>query len=178
MREYMAQTHRDEPLKILRPLLCVSKAEIYAFANLWALPYLADSTPKWSQRGMIRDIVRPAIKSWNPQLIPGLLTLSRHLGDMTNLLAQIIGIGPDTYPSINDVPTNPMYWQVLFRNRKLQVTQRTLTELVCKIEYLKTRPEKLVINQPIKFTLCKNTVLTFTRLRTGEIRLAVAPGVN
>lgn len=171
MREYMAQTHRDEPLKILRPLLAVSKAEIYAFANLWSIPYLADSTAKWSQRGMIRDIVRPAIKSWNPQLIPGLLVLSSHLGDMTNLLTQIIGQGQETYPSINDVPTNTMYWQVLFRNRKLMVTQRTLTELVGKIKYLKTRPEKLVINQPMKFTLCKNTMLTFTRLRTGEIRL-------
>ncbi len=178
MREYMAQTHRDEPLKILRPLLAVSKAEIYAFANLWALPYLADSTPKWSQRGKIRDIIRPAIKSWNPQLIPGLLTLSSHLEDMTDLLTQIIGQGQETYTSIEQVPVNPMYWQVLFRNRKLQVTQRTLTELVGKVEYLKSRPEKLILNQPVKFTLCKNTTLTFTQLRTGDLRLLVVSGLN
>jgi tRNA(Ile)-lysidine synthase TilS/MesJ/uncharacterized protein (DUF924 family) len=173
MREFMAQTHRDEPLKLLRPLLSVSKAEIYQYASLFALPYLADSTPKWSQRGKIRDIVRPAIQTWNPQLLTGLTTLSSHLSEMTSLLTTLIGYGPESFKSLADVPANQMYWQTLFRNRQHQVTQRTLAELVGKIEYLKSRPEKLVINQPMKFTLCKNTMLVFTRLRTGEIRVSV-----
>jgi tRNA(Ile)-lysidine synthase TilS/MesJ len=173
MREFMAQTHRDEPLKLLRPLLQVSKAEIYQFAKQYSIPYLADSTPKWSQRGKIRDIVRPAIQSWNPQLITGLTTLSGHLSEMTSLLTILIGNGREIYTSIDDLPTNQMYWQILFRNRQLQVTQRTLAELVGKIEYLKSRPEKLVINQPMKFTLCKNTMLKFMRIKTGEIVLTI-----
>jgi tRNA(Ile)-lysidine synthase TilS/MesJ/uncharacterized protein (DUF924 family) len=178
MREFMAQTHRDEPLKILRPLLAVTKAEIYEYANLCAIPYLADSTPKWSQRGKIRDIVRPAIMSWNPQLIPGLLTLSSHLSEMTGLLTTLIGQGPESFPSLAEVPANPMYWQTLFQNRKLRVTQRTLAELVGKIEYLQKRPDKLVLNQPVKITLCKNTTLKFTRTKTSEIDLTINTTAN
>ena len=173
MREYMEQTHRDEPLKILRPLLGVAKSEIYQFAKQYSIPYLADSTPKWSQRGKIRDIVRPAIQQWNPQLITGLTTLSSHLSDMTSLLTDLIGRGPESYPSLNEVPVNQMYWQTLFRNRQLRVTQRTLAELCDKIEYLQKRPDKVILNQPVKFTLCKDTVLEFTRGWLGEIRLTV-----
>jgi len=173
MREYMEQTHRDEPLKILRPLLGNTKSEIYQFAEQFTIPFFVDSTPKWSQRGKIRDIVRPAIQEWNPQLITGLTTLSSHLSDMTSLLTDLIGRGPESFPSLAKVPTNQMYWQILFRNRQLQVTQRTLAELCGKIEYLQRRPEKLVLNQPVKFTLCKATTLEFMRNRLGEIQVTV-----
>jgi tRNA(Ile)-lysidine synthase TilS/MesJ/uncharacterized protein (DUF924 family) len=173
MREYMEQTHRDEPLKLLRPLLGVSKSEIYQFAEQFTIPYFVDSTPKWSQRGKIRDIVRPAIQAWNPQLITGITTLSSHLSDMTSLLTDLIGRGPESFPSLGEIPANPMYWQTLFRNRQLQVTQRTLVELCNKIVFLQKRPEKLVLNQPVKFTLCKNTTLEFMRNRLDQIQLTI-----
>lgn len=173
MREFIAQIHRDEPLKLLRPLLSVTKSEIYKFAQQFSIPYFVDSTPKWTQRGKIRDIVRPAIQQWNPQLIIGLTTLSSHLSDMTTLLTKLIGHGPDSFRSLGEIPNYPMYWQTLFRNRQLQVTQRTLTELCNKIEYLQKRPEKLVLNQPVKLTLCKAFILEFMRNRLDQIQLTI-----
>ena len=58
-----------ETLKIIddinfwRPMLNVKKKDIIAFANIYNIPYLFDSTPKWSVRGKIRDNLRPVICS-------------------------------------------------------------------------------------------------------------------
>jgi tRNA(Ile)-lysidine synthase TilS/MesJ len=70
MTDYSTQYHYGQPLTVLRPLLATMKQDIYTFAEEANIPFLVDSTPKWSQRGKIRDIVRPALESWNPLIIP------------------------------------------------------------------------------------------------------------
>lgn len=60
-----------------RPLLKVSKQFIYQEAHKLGIPYLKDSTPSWSQRGQIRDSVRPVLEKWDPQMIPALFQLSK-----------------------------------------------------------------------------------------------------
>ena len=42
-----------------RPILNISKYEIICYANNNNIPYLKDSTPKWSIRGKIRDNLVP-----------------------------------------------------------------------------------------------------------------------
>ena len=59
-----------------RPLLKVKKEWIYEEAHKIGIPYLKDSTPSWSQRGQIRDLVRPALEKWDKQMIPALFQLS------------------------------------------------------------------------------------------------------
>lgn len=59
-----------------RPFLGVTKAEIYGAARLLGIPYVQDSTPAWSQRGRIRDRVRPVLNEWNPGMLDGLFALS------------------------------------------------------------------------------------------------------
>ena len=59
-------------INFTRPFLKISKKEIYDFAHSYKIPYLYDSTPKWSQRGMIRDLVRPRLIQWNESIIEGL----------------------------------------------------------------------------------------------------------
>jgi tRNA(Ile)-lysidine synthase TilS/MesJ len=49
-----------------RPLLRVSKDAIYQLARAWGIPYLQNSTLAETQRGLIRDVVRPTLESWNP----------------------------------------------------------------------------------------------------------------
>lgn len=46
-----------------RPILNISKNEIIFFANSNNIPYLSDSTPKWSMRGKIRDKLKPELYS-------------------------------------------------------------------------------------------------------------------
>lgn len=59
-------------IKFIRPLLSMSKKEIYQYADNQKISYLLDSTPKWSQRGKIRDIVRPGLIEWNQSSLDGL----------------------------------------------------------------------------------------------------------
>lgn len=59
-----------------RPLLKIKKQMIYEEAHKMGIPYLKDSTPSWSQRGQIRDTVRPTLEKWDKQMIPALFQLS------------------------------------------------------------------------------------------------------
>lgn len=80
----------DDIIDFFRPMLSIKKEEIYKYAENKKILYFFDSTPKWSQRGMIRDIVRPALIQWNKSSLESLEELSEVLKDSIeciNLLA-------------------------------------------------------------------------------------------
>jgi tRNA(Ile)-lysidine synthetase-like protein len=171
MTDYSTQYHYGQPLTVLRPLLATMKQDIYTFAEEANIPFLVDSTPKWSQRGKIRDIVRPALESWNPLIIPGMLELSAKMTEMTKLLDIL---APKTIPefeSIMLVPKNIMYWEQVFKKQcvgqGLFITQKTMTCWLEKLEYLQKQPNKLILNQPVKFVICKNKIITITKTVLG-----------
>jgi tRNA(Ile)-lysidine synthetase-like protein len=58
-----------ENINFWRPMLDIDKETIYNYANKFNIPYLCDSTPKWSMRGIIRDTVKPAILAISPNII-------------------------------------------------------------------------------------------------------------
>ena len=60
---------------LYRPLLNVAKKDIIAYAKKTHVPYLQDSTPKWSRRGRLRDIFIPTVSSIEPAFIKGLMNL-------------------------------------------------------------------------------------------------------
>ena len=68
----------EENVCMLRPLLNISKQTIVDFAANNHIPYLEDSTPSWSQRGQMRDMLIPQINKFNPNIINGLIQFSRH----------------------------------------------------------------------------------------------------
>ena len=165
--EYSTQDHYGQPITFLRPLLATMKQDIYTFAGKAHIPYLVDSTPKWSQRGKIRDIIRPALESWNPLIIPGFVELSAKMTEMAKLIDTLI---PETIPefiNIDAVPKNPMYWEQIFKKQGFghYVTQKTMTCWTEKLEYLCRHPNKLVLNQPIKFVICKGKVISIIRYK-------------
>jgi tRNA(Ile)-lysidine synthase TilS/MesJ len=47
---------------IFRPFLNTKKSEIYEFAHQHSLPYLNDTTPEWSLRGVMRRKIVPAME--------------------------------------------------------------------------------------------------------------------
>ena len=165
MTGYSTQDHYGQPITFLRPLLATMKQDIYTFAEEANIPHLVDSTPKWSQRGKIRDIVRPALESWNPLIIPGMLELSAKMAEMAKLIDTLI---PETIPefdNMNTVPKNTMYWEQIFKKQGFghYVTQKTMTCWIEKLEYLQRYPNKLVLNQPVKFVICKNKIISITK---------------
>jgi len=77
-------------VSIRRPVLSVSKSLIVNLCNNFNIPYLLDSTPKWSRRGRIRDIIVPALNEFEPYLIPKIMQFckesSQSLQDYQSLL--------------------------------------------------------------------------------------------
>lgn len=66
---------------VMRPLLSVSKNDIYEYAEECGIPHLPDSTPEWSRRGKLRDHVIPTLQLYEPQLLRGLVALSEYVAD-------------------------------------------------------------------------------------------------
>lgn len=92
-----------ETLKIIddinfwRPMLNIKKKDIINFANAINIPYLFDSTPKWSVRGKIRDNLRPVICSLknNSDIIDesqldAFFSLTEHIKETNNIINNVI----------------------------------------------------------------------------------------
>lgn len=174
MTEYSTQVHYSQSITFLRPLLATMKQDIYTYADKAHIPHLVDSTPKWSQRGKIRDIVRPALESWNPLIIPGFIELTAKMTEMAKLIDTLI---PETIPEFDDIdtiPKNHMYWEQIFKKQGFGhcITQKTMNCWIEKLEYLRRHPNKLVLNQPVKFVICKGKVISLIRCK-NSIKITV-----
>ena len=86
----MDLTGIQDDIIFIRPLLNVTKKEIYAFSREFNIPHLQNSTPSWSMRGQIRDSVRPALEKWNNESIHGLVELSHNVSDLYKMMDIII----------------------------------------------------------------------------------------
>ena len=74
----------NENILIGRPLLYIKKDNIYKVAEFYGIPFLFDSTPPWSQRGKMRDILLPTINNFNPNILEGI----SYFSDTTKFLFQ------------------------------------------------------------------------------------------
>jgi tRNA(Ile)-lysidine synthetase-like protein len=74
----MQEKHFDR-VEICRPFLNITKSEIYDFARRMNIPFVYDSTPKWSERGKSRDILVPFLNSFDERILNGLESLSNFI---------------------------------------------------------------------------------------------------
>jgi tRNA(Ile)-lysidine synthetase-like protein len=79
-------------ITFLRPLLNVSKNDIYQFAHKHNIPYVKNSTPEWSQRGKIRNNIVPVLDNWDKRVLPGLFNLSENIQDMYSIMESNVNI--------------------------------------------------------------------------------------
>lgn len=68
----------EDGIVLLRPLLRLDKEHIFKYADGLEIPYLQDSTPAWSNRGKMRDVLIPQITSFNPAILEGLETFVQY----------------------------------------------------------------------------------------------------
>jgi len=73
---------QEKNVDIYRPLLNISKKEILEFAIKYRIPFVYDSTPSWSERGRMRDILIPQINSFDKDIIEGLLELASNFKEI------------------------------------------------------------------------------------------------
>ena len=163
------QSYKDKYITFLRPLINIHKIDIYKFAIENNIPFLQDSTPKWSQRGKIRDIVKPALVEWNPLILDGFIKLSEKMSQMTLLLDQLIS-NNNNYINIHEVPINHIYWTTYLKKNNIYITQKTLECLIEKIIFLQKNEYKLKEIQ--KFILSKNFIITFKQTK-GKLEICL-----
>lgn len=161
----------------IRPLLTISKEEIYQYADNRKIAYLFDSTPQWSQRGKIRDIVRPGLIEWNQSSLDGLeeiacvmkeslecveLLVSRWIEKIQPLntlevkeQVEIIGKKMSmSKPKINviklsigEIVVNKIFWSKILEKINFKSTSKSITMLVDKINTIKTKFDTIQIKQ-------------------------------
>lgn len=76
----LGMTHNcvENNTTILRPLLNIPKNEIINFAIEHNIPFVYDSTPSWSERGKLRDVLIPNVNTFNPKIIDGLIDMAHN----------------------------------------------------------------------------------------------------
>jgi tRNA(Ile)-lysidine synthetase-like protein len=106
--------------KFYRPLLGATKADIKNFAYKYGIPHLGNSTPSWSARGKIRDLVRPALERWDDRTIDGFFAMADAMKDMHSIMdAYITGLIDEGQKhirvAVDTLPKNETFWMALLK---------------------------------------------------------------
>lgn len=83
---------------VIRPLLCVTRAEIEAYLTLRGVPYVTDSTNDGDaySRNKLRHHVLPVLRELNPQAAPHALAAAQRLREDDAFLREAAGISDST----------------------------------------------------------------------------------
>ncbi len=173
MTEISSQEYKGKNIIFLRPFLNTFKKDLYEFAKMTKTIHLEDSTPTWSQRGMIRDIVIPGLNRWNINFIDNLLKFVNKVSDMYNCINNSIDNKISTYESIHEFPTSYIFWETKFKKMKIHVTQSTLKTFIERILFLQNNEHKLITNVKLKFTLCKDKILFIMKTSDNNVICAI-----
>ena len=166
---------KDNYLNFIRPMLDIPKENIYKFASYFSIPHFKDSTPKWSQRGKIRDIIRPNMMEWDDRSIDGFFKLSDKMADLikiANLSAQLISdeIKKNTYMNIDLDNIYPKtLFSMIFIHLQIKISQKALTNFYDKLIFIKEHKQKYKINSLEKYRLNKDTIIMWKNLDRNNI---------
>eukprot|EP00667_Euglena_gracilis_P007351 EG_transcript_7422 len=83
----MAPADVTNDVLVWRPLLALQKADVFAFAHKYGVPYLKDTTPAWSTRGTMRNQLMPLLKDmYGAGYLHNLSQLAQHSQQLAQLL--------------------------------------------------------------------------------------------
>jgi tRNA(Ile)-lysidine synthetase-like protein len=171
--------HQKRVINIVRPMLDIPKQNIYEFASIINIPFLADSTPKWSQRGKIRDIVRPTLEDWSSECVSGLFEVSKLLKEsleLVNIMVQswLLRFTDNTITClITELPENKIFWKKVFYSLDIIVSNISLDGLIIYFNRLKNNKIKMDINAFIKYDLNKRYQLKIKKLKELNIMIFI-----
>jgi len=84
-------------INMWRPFFNIEKKYIISYAIANKIPFLYDSTPKWSVRGKIRDIIKPALiklknndEQEDNSIIEAFFDLKEYISDTQNIINDLI----------------------------------------------------------------------------------------
>ena len=153
-------------INFIRPLINVSKNDIYKFAIMHNLPYLKNSTPNWSQRGKIRAEVVPVLMKWDNRIIDGLFNLSEVMKDYNEILMKSI----ETFSEIEVgeielLNISKLYWKHgIYKIFNFYITNKSLLALISRLELWRNKYNSIDVNKKTLIIVSNNlTVIIIKR---------------
>jgi tRNA(Ile)-lysidine synthetase-like protein len=189
MTNIVSQSHYDNltgmdivqnisSIEFHRPLLTINKKDIYTFAHERNIFHLHNSTPTWSQRGKIRDTIKPALLGWNPKVESSLFKLSSELSSYVdfvkqsaNMLIQEIKLNKEIKINIGNVCCLEMYWTTIFQEINIWITTKSNTNFINKLKFIKEHFHLIKLNVLEKINLNKTTQINWKKINSNEIKL-------
>ena len=197
MEYYSLINFKDDNITFCRPMVDITKKEIFEFAHSNLIPYLYDSTPKWSQRGQIRDIVKPTLEKWSPEVINGFHNLKSVLSDSLECVDMLVNVWIEKkYKSLEyyfdasrdlinrfentkfsfikikleELVENEMFWNRLLIKLGMRTSIKSLNNLMLKIHLIKEKFYKTDCNKITTIVLCKEHKFYYWRTIETESR--------
>jgi tRNA(Ile)-lysidine synthetase-like protein len=154
-------------INFYRPIIEISKKEIYNYAYNHNLPYLKNSTPDWCQRGKIRTSVVPILEKWDMRIIDGLFNMTSILQDLHLNLYMTINNNFKIKDEImiSNLNTSILYWKYgIFKIFNFYASNKSLNALIERLNLFKdnynlkeiNKKTKIIINKSLYLALCKS----------------------
>lgn len=77
-------------LTFFRPLLKTRKSEVLVFGISMNIPFLKNTTPYWSNRAKIRDVVVPSLQNVNKNIIQSFISLKHYLQSADEIIEMFV----------------------------------------------------------------------------------------
>ncbi len=157
-------------INFIRPLINVSKNDIYKFAISHNLPYLKNSTPVWSQRGKIRMDVIPVLMNWDNRIIDGLFNLSEVMQNYNEILIKSIeNFNEIEIGQLETLNTSKLYWKHgIYKLFNFYITTKSLSALISRIELWKNKYNSIDVNKKTLIIVSNNlTIIIIKRLKNN-----------
>ena len=192
---------KNDNIIFYRPMLTIQKSYIYELAHENRIPYFQDSTPKWSQRGKIRDIVKPALKSWNVNVINSLHALPQVLSDsmecvnilandfidklvrfadLDNECAQIQSTAIPTVELNNykfnkcqlcNITINKTFWTTVLSKLTIKTSAKSMNNLILKLSEIKITFDKFNVNKLNSIMINSCNIFRYWKINENTILL-------
>jgi len=170
--EYKSQI---DNIIFIRPLINVSKDDIYKFANNHNLPYLKNSTPKWSQRGKIRTDIIPVLTRWDNRIITGLFNLSDVMRDYNEVLKRNIeNFREKEIEKLEKLNMSKLYWKHgIFKLFNIYISNKSLETLIQRLELWKKNYNSIDVNKKTYIILSKSIQIIIIKKNDDKYELNI-----
>ena len=149
----------QDGITFIRPLLKYTKYQIRATATNYNIPHFKNSTPSWSQRGKIRDIVRPSINEWDPHFETGCMELSSRLSSlyliMNNILEKHKKFYSDNgYLKFEDIEIENLYLkELVYKCTGQRISDKSVKNLVLRLLNLNENKERVILSKQLSMLI-------------------------
>jgi len=141
-------------VNIIRPILDIKKTEIIRCANILNIPYLYDSTPKWSERGMMRDVLIPGINDFNNNILGNLINYCNEISELFGVIHdEINNLDIQTINNVMFIEGNmrniKMFWKELFNRVNININNKCIDQLINNYQTLVISKKQYMIGKNI-----------------------------